>query len=194
MSSVRSVLILILKVSRIRLFELLSLFGGDDLAWRFSMEASTIMLLRRINNNSFWNSIQDIDQLRHQLNQLLSLESPTSATGGLSAYPPLNTWLSEDGAIVTAEIPGVAADALEISVVNDTLTIKGSRSEDMQLQKNGEACHRQERGFGTFSRTVQLPFAVESEKVEARCQRGILEIRLPRKESEKARKVTVKSS
>ncbi len=154
------------------------------------------MLLRKLGDNSYWHSappeFQQIDQIRQRLNQLLSFDSPLSATNGLSAFPALNTWLSEDGALVTAEIPGVTPDALELSVVNDTLTVKGAR-EELAL-KDGESCHRQERGTGSFSRTVQLPFDVEADKVEASFRKGVLEIKLPRAESEKPKKITIKAN
>jgi HSP20 family protein len=126
------------------------------------------------------------------LNQLLDVDMPLTASTGLSAYPPLNTWLSEDGAVVTAEIPGIDCEGIELSVVNDTLTIKGDRQHE-PLQE-GQVCHRQERGAGSFSRTVQLPFAVEPDHVEASFKKGVLEIRLPRAASEKPKKIAIKSN
>jgi HSP20 family protein len=107
-------------------------------------------------------------------------------------FPATNAWVSDDdAAVVTTEIPGIDPDALEISVVKDSLTLRGSRqAEDL---KEGEAYHRQERWNGQFTKTLQLPFAVESGKVEARFSKGVLVIILPRAEAEKPRKISVKS-
>jgi HSP20 family protein len=106
-------------------------------------------------------------------------------------FPATNAWVSDDDAVVTTEIPGIDPDALEISVVKDSLTLRGSRqAEDL---KEGEAYLRQERWNGQFTKTLQLPFAVESGKVEARFSKGVLVIILPRAEAEKPRKISVKS-
>ena len=106
-------------------------------------------------------------------------------------FPATNVWVSEDNALVTAEIPGIDPSALEISVINDSLTLRGSRkAEDL---KEGESYHRRERWSGQFTKTLELPFAVESGKVEARFAKGVLSVSLPRAEAEKPRKISVKS-
>jgi HSP20 family protein len=62
-------------------------------------------------------------------------------------------WTNEDGAILTAELPGVNLEDIDISVVKDTLTLKGSRQPDESQE--GETYHRRERGYGAFARTFQ---------------------------------------
>jgi HSP20 family protein len=103
----------------------------------------------------------------------------------------VNAWLGEGDIIVTAELPGVDPGKVDISVVGDTLTISGLR-ETLQL-KEGESYHRQERGHGRFTRSLQLPFHVDAGKVEATYDRGILQMTLPRSEADKPRKISVKS-
>jgi HSP20 family protein len=90
---------------------------------------------------------------------------------------------------VRAEIPGIEPNDMEISLVNDTLTVKGSRQAEV-LQED-ETCHRQERGYGQFTRTIQLPFAIEADRVQASFNSGVLEVKLPRAEAEKPRKISV---
>jgi HSP20 family protein len=104
--------------------------------------------------------------------------------------PPLNAWVGEGDVIVAAELPAVDPGKVDISVVGDTLTISGSR--EAETLKKGESYHRQERDFGRFSRTIQLPFHVEAGKVEAKYARGILKIMMPRAEADKPRKIAVK--
>ena len=106
-------------------------------------------------------------------------------------FPATNVWVSYDNAVVTTEIPGIDPNALEISVVKDTLTLRGSRQ--AEELKEGESYHRRERWTGQFAKTLELPFAVESGKVEARFAKGILSISLPRAEVDKPRKITIKS-
>ncbi len=107
-------------------------------------------------------------------------------------FPPVNILTSENDVIVTSEIPGVNPDEIDILITGDTLTIKGKRSET-EL-KSGQAWQRRERSTGSFFRTIQLPFAVENQKVEADYSKGILKISLPRAESERPRKISVKTA
>jgi HSP20 family protein len=103
--------------------------------------------------------------------------------------PPVNAWVGEADVVVTAELPGVDPSKVEVSVVGDTLTISGSR--EAEALKEGESYHRQERTHGRFTRSLQLPFPVEAGKVEAKYEKGILRISLPRAEADKPRKVAV---
>ena len=106
-------------------------------------------------------------------------------------FPAVNVWLAEDHAVVTTEIPGIDPGALEISVIKDSLTLRGTRQ--AEELKEGECYHRRERWSGQFSKTLELPFAVESGRVEARFSKGVLFISLPRAEADKPRKIMVKS-
>jgi HSP20 family protein len=107
------------------------------------------------------------------------------------SYPAMNVWTNEDGGIVTAELPGVDPGDIEISVRDDTLTLRGSRKA-VELEE-GTTYHRRERGSGAFARTVELPFRVEGGKVEATFEKGVLKISLPRAEEDKPKKITIKT-
>ncbi|MDZ4835233.1 MAG: Hsp20/alpha crystallin family protein [Candidatus Melainabacteria bacterium] len=143
------------------------------------------MLLRRFAENDLFSSLKDMQRIQNQLDRLLS----ASASSGSLEFPPTNVWTSEEGAIVRSEIPGIEPERVDISLVNNTLTIRGSRGEE--VLKEGQSCHRQERESGHFTRTLQLPFNVNSDRVEARFCNGVLEITLPRAEAEKPRKISV---
>jgi HSP20 family protein len=143
------------------------------------------MLLQQLNRGRIWDSFREMERLQSQLNSLLAQGLGSSAVD----FPPLNIWTSQDGAVVTAEIPGVSPENIDISVVNQTLTLRGSR-ESEQLSED-EKHHRRERGFGQFTRTIELPFKVNSDGVEAKFCKGILNITLPRAEADKPRKISV---
>ena len=106
-------------------------------------------------------------------------------------FPAMNVWVSGDHAVVTTEIPGIDPKTLDISVVNDSLTLRGSRQQE-EL-KEGEYYHRRERWDGQFTKTLELPFRVEANKVEARFTKGVLYISLPRAEADKPKKISVKA-
>jgi HSP20 family protein len=105
--------------------------------------------------------------------------------------PALNVWESDKDAVVTAEVPGLDPKDLEVTVVGDTLTLRLSLPEPEA--REGETWHRQERTFGTFARTLRLPFQVDAGRVGARLINGILQITLPRAEEDKPRKIAIKA-
>jgi len=135
-----------------------------------------------------WNPLVQMRQLQRDLNSIL--EHPEAAFRG-AGYPALNVVGDDEKLVVTAEMPGVSPSDIDVSIVHDTLTIKGTRKAE-ELAED-EIFHRQERTSGTFVRTVALPYAVSSEKVKATYAQGVLKLELPRAESDKPKKISVKS-
>jgi len=131
----------------------------------------------------FW----EMQRLQREMNELFSGFSHVSGKD----YPAVNAWVSENEVLVTAELPGIDPGKLDISVAGDTLTLRGVR--EPESIREGDVYHRQERSFGEFSRTLQLPFQVESEKVVAKYDKGVLQAKLPRAEADKPRKISIKS-
>jgi len=127
-------------------------------------------------------------RLRNEMNRLFS----GAAYSFEPAYPPVNVWLNEKGAVVTAELPGVDTTTMDISVLDDTVTISGTRRPE--VLKEEESYHRKERNGSKFSRTLHLPFKIDDKSIEARYEKGILNIALPREEAEKPKKITIKAS
>ena len=131
-----------------------------------------------------WDPLREFDRMQRTLSRW--------STPSTIEFPAVNVWGSGDTALVTSEIPGLDPDALDISVVGKSLTLRGSRfAEEL---KEGESYHRRERWHGQFTKAVELPFTVEAGKVEAKFAKGILNITLPRAEAEKPRKISVKSN
>jgi len=150
------------------------------------------MLRERVRDRTLWDSLQQVQQLKHHLNNLFSLEPAFDRVSFDYQLPLLNVWVSEQAVLIEAEIPGVDPKDVEISVVKEALTLKGDRKGE--ALKPGETHHRQERVDGKFARTIQLPFRVDVDRVEATFKRGVLSIKLPRAEEDKPKKITVKSS
>jgi len=108
-----------------------------------------------------------------------------------SSYPPVNIWGDRDKVYAEAELPGMQLDHLEIYVTEgNQLTIQGERR---QRELNKGVWHTQERGFGSFSRTITLPVSVDADKVEARFEHGVLLVTLPKSETAKPRRISVKA-
>jgi HSP20 family protein len=107
-------------------------------------------------------------------------------------YPSLNFWSNENEAFLEVEMPGVDQNDFELTVTNDVVTISGERK-DPYATEQGTA-HRQERAFGTFSRTLQLPFDIEADHVNARYENGVLRVQLPRREASKSKRITIQAS
>ncbi|MFW5857584.1 MAG: Hsp20/alpha crystallin family protein [Planctomycetota bacterium] len=131
----------------------------------------------------------ELRRLQDEVNELFS-----GVGDGLRAteYPAINVYTGQDDLVVTAEIPGVDPESLDVNVVEETLTIRGARPA-LETDEGAEV-HRRERGRGEFVRTLTLPYRVEAEKVDATCRQGILTVTLPRAEADKPRKIQVKSA
>jgi HSP20 family protein len=133
---------------------------------------------------------REMDRLQREMNRLFEETYPTRARRA-TGYPAMNVWTNDEGLIITTEVPGVKPQDIDVSVVGDTLTLSGSRKPDEI--KEDSRYHRQERGYGDFTRSIQLPFPVNVKKVEATFQNGVLNISMPRAEEDKPKKITVKT-
>ncbi len=139
--------------------------------------------------NPLW---QQLQHFQSEMNRLFDRwgDDGDRGAGTLTAFPPVNVFEEGEQLYVEAELPGVSLNDLEIYVTGqDQLTLKGERKP--QAPEKGVR-HRQEREFGTFSRTVALPFAVDPNQVDARLEHGVLTIKLVKHESAKPRKIVVK--
>jgi HSP20 family protein len=133
-------------------------------------------------------TMSEIQRLQRGMNRLFSFV--TEPYG--NEFPSLNAWIGESDIIVTAELPGIDPANIEISVTGDILKLNGVR--ENELLKAGENYHRQERSHGKFSRTLQLPFTIKTDDVQAKYEKGILKITLPRAGVEKPKRIKIKGA
>jgi len=92
--------------------------------------------------------------------------------------PSIDISETEGDLIIKAEIPGINPEDLDLTITEDRLTIKGEMKQE--LERGDENYHRIERHYGTFSRTLQLPYRVRAEDVRATYEKGILTIVMPK--------------
>jgi len=105
-------------------------------------------------------------------------------------FPPVNLAEDDDHLYLTAELPGAAADKLEVSVKGETLSLRG---EIPAVQIGAEVSfHRKERDNGSFRRVLTLPVKVEVDRIEAAYKNGVLSVTIPKAAEAKARQVAVK--
>lgn len=102
---------------------------------------------------------------------------------------PVDVYETPEEYIVKATLPGVSGDNLEVTFEAGVLTIRGEVPEEKEVQ--GE-CLLQERGFGKFVRSINLPGDVQGDKISAQLKDGILSLRVPKAEAVKPKKISVK--
>lgn len=146
---------------------------------------------------SRWQSYTPVfNQLQHlseDMNRLFGRwgENGARLLNSISSFPAVNVWEDADKVYVEAELPGLNLEDLEIYVTGgNQLTLKGDRK---QTTAEKGVWHRQERGYGAFTRVLTLPFNVDADKVDARFENGVLLVQLAKHESAKPRKITVRA-
>lgn len=136
----------------------------------------------------FWDPWRELERLETDVHRLFNGTRRGLATEGL----PLNVWVDEGSVTVTCELPGVARDQVDVSVVRRRLTIRGERT--AAEPGEGGRYHRREREAGRFGRAVTLPFPVEADQVAATLRDGVLTVTLPRAEADRPRRIAVQAA
>ena len=96
---------------------------------------------------------------------------------------------TEEHFVLRADLPGLAEEDVNIEVEDRVLTVSGERKSEQAESKEGY--HRVERAFGSFSRSLTLPEGVDADAVTASFDRGVLEVRIPKPEQRKPRKISI---
>jgi len=104
--------------------------------------------------------------------------------------PPMDLVEADDHFVLKADLPGLSEEDVSIEIQDDTLTISGERKTEHEQRERG--WYRIERSFGSFSRSLSLPEGVDADAVSAEFDRGVLEIRIPKPEERKPRRIAIK--
>ena len=105
--------------------------------------------------------------------------------------PQMDLVEAEDHFVLKADLPGLSEGDVSIEVQDGTLTISGERNAEHEAHERG--WYRIERSFGSFSRSLTLPDGVDADGIQARFDRGVLEVRIPKPEERKPRRVEIKA-
>ena len=137
-----------------------------------------------------WEPFREFTTLQNEMNRLFSSAFDTPTNGGQTMrrwMPAMDLMETDSHFVLTADLPGLTEEDVNIEVDDRVLTISGERTAKHESTKDGY--HRVERAFGSFSRSLTLPKGVNAEAVEAAFEHGVLEIRIPKPEQPKPRKI-----
>ena len=138
-----------------------------------------------------WEPAREINSLQSEMNRLFNtfFDAPAGAANGGSLrrwIPPMDLVETEDHFVLRADLPGLSEDDVQIEVRGNVLMVSGERKAERE-----EGYYRVERAYGAFSRSLTLPEGIDAEAVEASFDKGVLQVRIPKPEERKPRKIAI---
>ena len=134
-----------------------------------------------------WRPFREVSRLRREMDRLWDDYFGPGRRGlqPLQAEfaPAVDVKETAEAVVIKAEVPGMAAEEISLAVTGDVLTIKGEKKSEREEKE--ENYHLVERSYGSFSRSLKLPAAVDVDKIEARYDQGVLTVTCPKKEAVK---------
>jgi HSP20 family protein len=140
-----------------------------------------------------WRPFRELTTFRDEMDRIWNRffgDWPSTESFRGEWAPSLDVSETEDTLVVKAEIPGMDAKDIDISLANDVLTIKGEKKQEKE--EKDENYHRVERSYGAFSRTIRLPVDVQNDKIKANHRDGVLKITLPKSKKAKSKEIKIK--
>lgn len=140
-----------------------------------------------------WRAFGELSSLREEMDRLLGRfvgETPLARNFGESWLPAVDISETKDNLVVKADLPGLDAKDVNVSISGDVLTIKGEKN--TKAEEKDEHYHSVERYSGLFQRVFQLPSGVKTDKIEATFEKGVLKVTLPKVEEAKKKEIEVK--
>jgi HSP20 family protein len=134
-------------------------------------------------NVDMWN---EMDRLRREMNSLFTGYDRASAS---TTYPLVNVYDDKDAVIVTAELPGMAKEQVQITYADGSLTLSGNLEPLSSTKKM--TIVRQERSAGAFEKSLRIPTKIDQEKINASFSNGILTVTLPKAEEAKPKTIHI---
>lgn len=143
-----------------------------------------------------WEPVRELTSLQNEMNRLFNtfFDHPTTGNGGNGAsirrwIPAMDLVESDDHFVLKADLPGLDEADVNIEVEDNVLTVSGERNAEHDDSREGYV--RVERAYGAFRRSLTLPDGVDPDAVSASFDKGVLEVRIPKPEQRKPRKVAI---
>lgn len=140
-----------------------------------------------------WEPTRELSSLQSDVNRLFNTFFDTPAAGNAATMrrwiPAMDLVETQDHFILRADLPGLAEGDVSIELEDTVLTVSGERK--VEHEEGEEGYYRVERATGAFSRSLTLPEGVNADSIEASFANGVLEIRVPKPEARKPRKVSI---
>jgi HSP20 family protein len=140
-----------------------------------------------------WEPLRELSSLQTEMNRLFNaaFDTPTGGNGGGARRwtPAMDLVETDEHFVLRADLPGMTEADVNIELEDNVLTVSGERKAEHEEKREG--FYRVERAFGMFSRALTLPQGVDPEAVNASFSNGVLEVRVPKPEQRKPRKITI---
>ena len=140
-----------------------------------------------------WEPARGLSPLQTEMNRLFNtfFDTPTAGNGQSARrwVPAMDLVETDDSYVLKADLPGLADEDVDIEVAENVLTVSGERKAGHEEKREGFV--RVERSYGSFRRSLTLPKGVDAEAVTASFANGVLEVRIPKPEERKPRKVAI---
>jgi HSP20 family protein len=138
-----------------------------------------------------WEPLRELSSLQTEMNRLFNtvFDTPVADGGARRWVPAMDLVETADAFVLRADLPGVRQEDVKIEVEDNLLTVSGERA--AEHESRGEGFYRLERAFGSFSRSLTLPKGIDSEAVAASFTNGVLEVRIPKPEQAKPRRIEI---
>jgi HSP20 family protein len=143
-----------------------------------------------------WEPVRELTSIQNEMNRLFNtfFDTPTTGNGGTTNalrrwIPPMDLVETDDHFVLKADLPGLTEADVNVEVEDNVLTLSGERRAEHEDKREGYV--RVERAFGAFRRSLTLPEGIEPEAVQASFDNGVLEVRIPKPEERKPRKVAI---
>jgi HSP20 family protein len=139
--------------------------------------------------NRAWDPFQMMDELM-RWDPFQGLSWAGSARPGSGQFAPaFDVHESDDAFVFSADLPGISEDSLELSLTGNRLTISGHR--EQEKRQDGDRVHMYERSYGAFSRSFALPDGVDSDRIDAQLDAGVLKVTVPKRPEVKPRRISI---
>jgi len=142
-----------------------------------------------------WSPLKELEDMRRDMDRLFDeFTKPARRrriwpkSEGL-VIPSIDLYDRKTEIVIKIELPGVRREDIDLTITKDTLTLKGEIKKDEDVKE--EDYYISERMIGSFSRTIALPFEVESEKAQAAMNNGLLEIVMPKREEARPKEIKI---
>jgi HSP20 family protein len=124
----------------------------------------------------------DLAALEQQINQLFEGTRHAEQPSRTSWSPAVDIYETANSFVLTAEVPGVSSDEIDVKVVDNQLTLRGERRWDREgAEKRGEQFHRLESAYGKFERSFNLSERIDIANISASLEQGVLTVKLPKR-------------
>ncbi|HSK15600.1 MAG TPA: Hsp20/alpha crystallin family protein [Gaiellaceae bacterium] len=142
-----------------------------------------------------WEPFRELAALQNEMSRWMGQMGGAVAPGnGQSStwLPAVDAWETEDELVLSFDLPGIPEDRITVELDDGVLTVSGER--ERSGEHSNDRFYRFERRFGTFSRSVTLPAGVQEDAIEARYENGVLEVRVPKPEEQKPKRIEIGGS